>query len=112
MESQNHFISKVKKEKLFYLYKEISRRIENDLYEKSLRDTNNEQNNIESENNKNMLKIISQLKQNINDYKTSISLYKESAEEIEIKNKNYYQINQAHNFLLLKVIHLKIYYFY
>ena len=102
MESQNPFISKVKKEKLFYLYKEISKRIENDLYEKSIKENNNEQNYIERENNKNMLKVISQLKRNINDYKASISLYEESAEDIEIKNKNYYQIDQAHNYFTFK----------
>ena len=113
MESKQNLINKINKEKLFNLYKEISKRIENNEYEKILKDNNNLKesnnnnnsdnngNNIqENENNKNMIEIISQLKKNIKEYPLDEALYKDI--EIEIDNKNYYQINPTDEFFTFK----------
>ena len=104
-------ISKVNKTKILYLYKEISTKINDSTYEKILNDTinvksdnniiNDEVKNLQ-ENTKNMLQIISQIKQNINLYQIDESIYKESSDEIEINNKNYVQINQTDDFFTFK----------
>ena len=104
MEIQQNFIKKVNKEKIFYLYKEISKRIENGTYEKLLNNnnTNNNDNNNEKVNNKAILQIISQIKKNITNNPIDISIYKDSENEIEINNKNYYQANSTDNFFTFK----------
>lgn len=97
MESKPIIITKVNKEKFFYLYKEISKRIGDGTYEKLIKDNNNI-NNIQendNDNNKNMLEILTQLKKNIEIYPIDESVYKDSEDEIEINNKNYIQINQT-----------------
>ena len=103
MESTQNLISKVNKEKLFYLYKEISNKIENGTYEKLFKDINNDNKNGGNDNdNANKFKIISQLKNNINNYKIEESLYENSENEIEILNKNYYLCNPNDNFFTFK----------
>ena len=108
---ESKIISKVNKTKILYLYKEISTKINDSTYEKILNDTinvksdnniiNDEVKNLQ-ENTKNMLQIISQIKQNINLYQIDESIYKESSDEIEINNKNYVQINQTDDFFTFK----------
>ena len=100
MEIQTIFIKKVNKEKLFYLYKEISKRIENDIYEKLLNNINNINN--EKYSNKTILKILSQIKNNLINNPIDFSIYKDTENEIEIKNKNYYQANSNDNFFTFK----------
>ena len=104
MEIQQNFIKKVNKEKILYLYKEISKRIENDIYEKLLNNnnSNNTDNNIEKDKNKIIIQIISQIKKNIANNPIDFSIYKDSENEIEIKNKNYYQVNPTDNFFTFK----------
>jgi hypothetical protein len=107
---ESKIISKVNKEKIFNAYNEISKRINDGIYEKLINDNNNvksencinstNENNIQ-DNTKNMLQIISQLKQNITQYPLDKLIYKES-DEIEIKNKNYIQINETDDFFTFK----------
>ena len=100
MESISPFIKTVNKEKLFKLYHEISTKINDDTYNKLIKDKID--NNIDKENNENMLQIIKQLKENINKYPLDISSYKELGDDIEIKNKNYILANSNDNFFIFK----------
>ena len=113
MKIKLNLITKLNKEKLFDIYKEVSTKIEDGTYEKIIKENinklisnnnpkeNNDDNN-KNENNENMLKILSQLKNNINNYKVDFSLYKDSENDIEIINKNYIHINPNNNFFTFK----------
>ena len=102
MESNNNsnLIKTINKDKIFNLYKEISLRINDDTYFKSIKDKGNTE--VEKENNENMSQILKQIKENINKYPMDISLYKEFGDNIEIKNKNYVLMNQNDNFFIFK----------
>ena len=102
MESSNNsnLIKTVNKDKLFNLYKEISLRINDDTYFKSIKDKGNTE--VEKENNENMSQILKQIKENINKYPIDISLYKEFGDNTQIKNKNYVLMNQNDNFFIFK----------
>ena len=100
MESISPLIKTVPKEKLFKLYSEIFTKINDDTYNKLIKDKLD--NNIDKENNENMLQIINQLKENINKYPLDISLYKDLGDNIEIKNKNYTLMNSSDNFFIFK----------
>ena len=65
MESVQNLISKVNKEKLFYLYKEISNKIENGTYEKLFKDLNNENKSDNDNDNENKLIIFGTKKRKI-----------------------------------------------
>ena len=101
MESHQNLIYKVNRDKIFYLYKEISDRIKNDIYEKLINNNNDIILN-NNENNKDMIQIITQLKNNIMNYPMDETLYKDSEDEIEIKNKNYVQTNSIDNYFTFK----------
>ena len=100
MESISPLIKTVPKEKLFKLYSEIFTKINDDTYNKLIKDKLD--NNIDKENNENMLQIINQLKENINKYPLDVSLYKDLDDNIEIKNKNYILMNSSDNFFIFK----------
>ena len=96
----SNLIKTINKDKIFNLYKEISLRINDDTYFKSIKDKGNTE--VEKENNENMSQILKQIKENINKYPMDISLYKEFGDNIEIKNKNYVLMNQNDNFFIFK----------
>jgi hypothetical protein len=98
--TNSNLIKTVNKDKIFNLYKEISLRINDDTYFKSIKDKGNTE--VEKENNENMSQILKQIKENINKYPMDISLYKEFGDNIEIKNKNYVLMNQNDNFFIFK----------
>ena len=94
MESIPNLIKKVNKNQLFEIYNEVTKKINEDFYEKNLIKENKED--------KNILNIIKQLKENINLYPLDISLYKESEDDIEILNKNYILINPDDKYFTFK----------
>ena len=98
--TNSNLIKTINKDKIFNLYKEISLRINDDTYFKSIKDKGNTE--VEKENNENMSQILKQIKENINKYPMDISLYKEFGDNIEIKNKNYVLMNQNDNFFIFK----------
>ena len=98
--TNSNLIKTINKDKIFNLYKEISLRINDDTYFKSIKDKVNTE--VEKENNENMSQILKQIKENINKYPMDISLYKEFGDNIEIKNKNYVLMNQNDNFFIFK----------
>ena len=98
--TNSNLIKTINKDKIFNLYKEISLRINDDTYFKSIKDKGNTK--VEKENNENMSQILKQIKENINKYPMDISLYKEFGDNIEIKNKNYVLMNQNDNFFIFK----------
>ena len=76
MESNSNLIRTISKDKLIKLYQEISKKINDDTYIQLMKDND-------------MITILKQIKDNINKYPIDFSLYKESGDNIEIKNKNY-----------------------
>ena len=100
MESNSGLIKTINKDKLFKLYNEIENKIKDDTYNKLL--IAKIDNGIDKDNNESMIQILKQIKNNIIKYPIDISLYKDTDDNIEIKNKNYTLMNPNDNYFIFK----------